>query len=96
VGAENYVREALGGQDAQSRIDRFLLIAEHGTIRRAAAELGKSDTTLHKQLTNLEARCSGPLFHRPPRRLGCLAELGEQLRQQADRYLSTSPKAVPS
>jgi Bacterial regulatory helix-turn-helix protein, lysR family len=91
------LREALTGQDARSRIDRFLLIAEHGTIRKAAAELGRSDTTLNKQLANLESRCGGPLFDRPPRRLGNLTQLGKQLREQARRYLlSPDPKVVPA
>jgi hypothetical protein len=90
------LRDALTGQDARSRIDRFLVIAKYGTIRKAAAELGKSDATLHKQLTNLENRCGGPLFQRLPRRLGALTELGDQLRQQAGRYLSSSPMTVSS
>jgi hypothetical protein len=91
------LREALTGQDARSRIDRFLLIAEHGAIRKAAAELGRSDTTLNKQLANLESRCGGPLFDRPPRRLGNLTQLGKQLRQQARRYLlPPDPKVAPA
>lgn len=81
------LRAALTGQDARSRIDRFLLIARHGTIRKAAAEAGKSDTTLRKQLTNLETRCGGTLIDRRPHRLGDLTGLGKTLIQQATEHL---------
>jgi hypothetical protein len=88
------LRDALTGQDARSRIDRFLLIANHGTVRKAAAQLGRSDTTLHKQLASLESRCGGPLFDRPPRRLGNLTQLGRQLRHQAAQHLKPPDPTV--
>lgn len=82
------LRDALTGQDARQRINRFLLIAEHSSVTAAADHLDLAVSTVGKQLANLEHRCGGPLFHRRHHRLAGLTSLGDQLRDQAQHYLT--------
>lgn len=63
--------------DAQ-RIDVFLAVLLHGSLSRAATALETTQSTISRQITELEAQCGGRLFHRNGR--GMVAtELGTRL-----------------
>lgn len=89
------LRNALTGPDARGRIERFLLIAEHRSLRQTADLIGANQPTLSAQLTNLERRCGGQLIHRGAPRLGDLTSLGRQLQQQAQQFLTTTKPEPP-
>jgi hypothetical protein len=83
------LRAALTGQGARVRIERFLVIANHGQLTTAATQIGITLSSLSKQLIGLERRCGARLFHRQhATRLGSLTPLGEQLKEQARRHLN--------
>ena len=62
----------------------FLSVAHAGSLSRAAQELGSSQPTLSRQMTELEAQVGSLLFERTSRGLR-LTEAGEALRIPAQR-----------
>src|SRR5258706_6419381 len=62
----------------------FLSVANAGSLSRAAQELGSSQPTLSRQMTQLETQVGSVLFERTPRGLR-LTEAGEALRGPAQR-----------
>lgn len=62
-------------------IDYFLAVADHGQVRRAAAELGLSQPALTKGLQRLEKELGFPLFERGSRGM-TLTPVAEQFRQR--------------
>src|SRR5499427_5208178 len=66
-----------------------LAVAELGSFRRAAAELGYTQSALSHQVSALEAALGWPLFHRPGGRGQVrLTPAGEAVRRRARRVLS--------
>jgi TniQ/Bacterial regulatory helix-turn-helix protein, lysR family len=90
------LRTALTGQGARQRVERFLLITEHRSLRQAADHIGATSPALSGQLTALERQCGGQLIRRGAPRLGDLTPLGQQLRQQARQYLVPTPTPAPT
>ncbi|MBC7995301.1 MAG: LysR family transcriptional regulator [Rhizobacter sp.] len=62
----------------------FLAVAETGSLSRAAVELGSSQPTLSRQMSELEAQTGHALFERTRRGVS-LTEAGEALRLPAQR-----------
>lgn len=62
----------------------FLAVAEAGSLSRAAVELGSSQPTLSRQMSELEAQTGQALFERTRRGVR-LTEAGEALRLPAQR-----------
>jgi DNA-binding transcriptional LysR family regulator len=62
----------------------FLSVANAGSLSRAAQELGSSQPTLSRQMTQLETQVGSALFERTSRGLR-LTEAGEALRGPAQR-----------
>lgn len=62
----------------------FLAIARHGTLSRAARELGVTQPTVGRQLTALEAKVGAELFERGPRGLH-LSPVGQRILGSAER-----------
>jgi len=60
----------------------FVSVANAGSLSRAAQELGSSQPTLSRQMTQLETQVGSVLFERTPRGLR-LTEAGEALRGPA-------------
>src|SRR5215469_13057066 len=66
-----------------------LAVAELGSFRRAAAELGYTQSALSHQVAALEAALGWPLFYRPGGRAPVrLTPAGEAVRRRARRVLS--------
>src|SRR5580693_7184880 len=66
-----------------------LAVAELGSFRRAAAELGYTQSALSHQVSALEAALGWPLFHRPGGRAQVrLTPAGEAVCRRARRALS--------
>jgi DNA-binding transcriptional LysR family regulator len=66
-----------------------LAVAELGSFRRAAAELGYTQSALSHQVAALEAALGWPLFHRPGGRAQVrLTPAGEAVCRRAGRVLS--------
>jgi len=66
-----------------------LAVAELGSFRRAAAELGYTQSALSHQVSALEAAIGWPLFHRPGGRAPVrLTPAGEAVCRRARRVLS--------
>jgi len=66
-----------------------LAVAELGSFRRAAAELGYTQSALSHQVSALEAALGWPLFHRPGGRAPVrLTPAGEAVCRRARRVLS--------
>src|SRR5215469_423027 len=66
-----------------------LAVAELGSFRRAAAELGYTQSALSHQVSALESALGWPLFHRPGGRGQVrLTPAGEAVRRRARRVLS--------
>ena len=66
-----------------------LAVAELGSFRRAAAELGYTQSALSHQVSALEAALGWPLFHRPGGRAQVrLTPAGEAVCRRARRVLS--------
>jgi hypothetical protein len=87
------LRRALTGRDARARLDRFLLITEFPSLNQAAQHLGLHQCILTTQLQALERACGGTLLQRnpPPRPIGPLTPLGQQLCQEARTHLEPIP-----
>ncbi len=49
--------------DAQ-RVDIFLAVLQHGSLSRAATAMETTQSTISRQITELETQCGGRLFHR--------------------------------
>ena len=62
-------------------LSEFLAIAQRGSFRAAAAELGVTAGAVSQALQTLERRLGVPLFHRTTRRVS-LTEAGERLLAQ--------------
>lgn len=60
------------------RIQAFLAVAQHGSIARAASALETTQSTISRQISDLEHQCGGLLFHRTGRGM-VVSELGHQL-----------------
>src|SRR5258708_14428984 len=68
-----------------------LAVAELGSFRRAAAELGYTQSALSHQVSALEAALGWPLFHRPGGRAPVrLTPAGEAVCRPARRGLCAS------
>lgn len=67
-----------------SLLRAFLAVAETGSLSRAAVELGSSQPTLSRQMSELEAQIGHALFERTRRGVR-LTEAGEALRHPAQR-----------
>ncbi|MBC7956927.1 MAG: LysR family transcriptional regulator [Cytophagales bacterium] len=67
-----------------SLLRAFLVVAESGSLSRAAVELGSSQPTLSRQMSELEAQIGHALFERTRRGVR-LTEAGEALRLPAQR-----------
>ena len=65
-----------------ARLRRFLMIAELGSLTRAAVVLDSTQSALSLQVGALERECRGRLFHRTGRGVS-LTELGERLAHRA-------------
>lgn len=89
------LRAALAGRDARQRVERFLTIAQHGSLVRAAETARTRASILSSQLSILERLCGGPLIHRGAPKLGDLTPLGRLLQQQAQQHLLTTKPAPP-
>lgn len=63
--------------DAQ-RIEIFLAVLQFGSISRAAMAMETTQSTISRQITDLESQCGGRLFHRNGRGMAA-TELGLQL-----------------
>lgn len=68
------------------RLQRFLLVAEMGSLTRAAAAQGTTQSALSLQMAGLERACGGRLFYRTGRGV-VLTELGERLQSRARALL---------
>ncbi|HVZ44003.1 MAG TPA: LysR substrate-binding domain-containing protein [Ramlibacter sp.] len=64
------------------RLRRFLMVAEMGSLTRAAVMLDSTQSALSLQMGALERECGGRLFHRTGRGV-TLTELGERLLPRA-------------
>jgi DNA-binding transcriptional LysR family regulator len=68
------------------RLQRFLLVAEMGSLTRAAAAQGTTQSALSLQIAGLERACGGRLFYRTGRGV-VLTELGGRLQSRAQALL---------
>lgn len=73
------------------RLAEFLAIAKHGSIKKAALELGISSATLSARLIRFEAHLGTPLFIRNADAMR-LTPAGEQLLPSATEILSSFRK----
>jgi DNA-binding transcriptional LysR family regulator len=81
----NPIKSGLGLRELRA----VVAVAELGSFRRAAAELGYTQSALSHQISALEAALGWPLFHRPGGRGQVrLTPAGEAVRRRARRVLS--------
>ena len=81
----NPIKSGLGLRELRA----VVAVAELGSFRRAAAELGYTQSALSHQVSALEAALGWPLFHRPGGRGHVrLTPAGEAVRRRARRVLS--------
>jgi DNA-binding transcriptional LysR family regulator len=81
----NPIKNGLGLRELRA----VVAVAEFGSFRRAAAELGYTQSALSHQVSALEAALGWPLFHRPGGRGQVrLTPAGEAVRRRARRVLS--------
>jgi DNA-binding transcriptional LysR family regulator len=81
----NPIKNGLGLRELRA----VVAVAELGSFRRAAAELGYTQSALSHQVSALEAALGWPLFHRPGGRGQIrLTPAGEAVRRRARRVLS--------
>lgn len=73
-------------------IRSFIAVVEHGSLTRAAAQLGLSQPTLSRQIADLENVIGAPLFERVARGLK-LTSVGEFLVEPA-RHMMSAARAV--
>ncbi|MBX9295980.1 LysR family transcriptional regulator [Chromobacterium vaccinii] len=70
-------------------------VARHGSINRAAAELGRSQPALSLQLRKLESHCGQTLLRRSTRGVA-LTPAGQALLPYAERIVSLAEQMVPA
>ena len=81
----NPIKNGLGLRELRA----VVAVAEFGSFRRAAAELGYTQSALSHQVASLEGALGWPLFHRPGGRGQVrLTPAGEAVRRRARRVLS--------
>ena len=71
----------------------FVLVADHRSFRRAAEELGRSQSAVSTQIRQLEDQLGVPLFHRTTRHVSLSPE-GEQLLEFAHEALNQVQNGV--
>jgi DNA-binding transcriptional LysR family regulator len=71
----------------------FVLVAEHSSFRKAAEELGRSQSAVSTQIRQLEEQLGVTLFHRTTRRVTLSSE-GEQLLTCVRQALSEIQNGV--
>src|SRR3974377_2310471 len=74
------------------RLRAFYLVAKHGSLRRAANQLGLALPTLSVQLKKLENDLNVKLFHHLPNKL-LITEHGQLFLQEITRVLEALEKA---
>jgi DNA-binding transcriptional LysR family regulator len=74
------------------RLRAFYLVAKHGSLRRAANQLGLTLPTLSVQLKKLESELNVRLFHHLPNKL-LITERGHLFLQEITRVLQALEKA---
>jgi len=74
------------------RLRAFYLVAKHGSLRRAANQLGLTLPTLSIQLKKLESELNVKLFHHLPNKLR-ITERGDLFLQETTRVLEAVEKA---
>ena len=74
-------------------LQTFALVADSGSMTRAATRLGRTQASVSLQISRLEAQLGGPLFTRAPRGVR-LTEKGELLLPQARRLLRLSDEIL--
>jgi DNA-binding transcriptional LysR family regulator len=74
------------------RLRAFYLVAKHGSLRRAANQLGLTLPTLSVQLKKLESELNVKLFHHLPNKL-LMTEHGDLFLQEITRVLEALEKA---
>jgi len=79
--------------DRFSALEIFVRVVENGSFSRTAIELSISQSTVSKQITNLEKQLQAKLFSRTTRRL-FLTEAGEQFYDKAKIILEQYAMAV--
>lgn len=67
-------------------LDAFVSVAESGSFRQAARDLGVSQPTISARIRHLEAVLGVSLFHRTTRRV-VITEAGERLRGRVERMI---------
>ena len=74
-------------------LQTFALVADSGSMTRAATRLGRTQASVSLQISRLESQLGGPLFTRAPRGVR-LTEKGELLLPQARRLLRLSDEIL--
>ena len=74
-------------------LQTFALVADSGSMTRAATRLGRTQASVSLQISRLEAQLGGPLFTRAPRGVR-LTDKGELLLPQARRLLRLSDEIL--
>ncbi|HAD87238.1 MAG TPA: hypothetical protein DCG48_07740 [Rhodospirillaceae bacterium] len=67
-------------------LDAFVSVAESGSFRQAARDLGVSQPTISARIRHLETVLGVSLFHRTTRRV-VITEAGERLRGRVERMI---------
>ena len=70
------------------RLEEFALVAQHGSIKKAALELGISSATLSARLIRFEEHLGTPLFIRKADAM-VLTAAGEQLLPSAQEIVAS-------
>lgn len=82
-----------GGVDRFSALEIFVRVVEIGSFSRTATELSISQSTVSKQITDLEKQLQAKLFSRTTRRL-FLTQAGERFYEQAKLILEQYAMAL--
>ncbi|HEV2361394.1 MAG TPA: LysR family transcriptional regulator [Acidimicrobiales bacterium] len=98
AGYREPIASALRSEAAEQRLRRFVVVLGNRNFANAGRTLGVTASSLSTQMYLLERDCGGPLLVRSSRGQVPLAPtpLGETLRRQARRYLSTRCTSSPT